>query len=312
MGKSKLDSSHIPDIIDMLESGMTKKEIAADFGVAVSTLNRFLSTRAPKPKLKLERPLAFFDLETTGTDVVKDRILQIAVTKVHPDGNIERKVRYVNPMVSIPQEATDVHGVTMAMVKDEPPFRKIAKSLRSFLSDCDIGGFNSTSFDVPMLQEEFMRCDYMWPQPGTRFVDALTIFHHFNKRDLSAAYKHYCKKTLENAHDAGADTDATFEILGAQIEKHDLPTDIQGLHDFCNEGRVDFAGKLKKREDGEVIFTFGKARGQRVLDNEGFANWVLDNSFPYNTKSCIREILRKEKPKEVVREIAPDDECKQQ
>ena len=244
--------------------------------------------------VRFDKPIAFFDLETTGVDLVKDQIVQIAVTKIYPNGERDVKVRYVKPTIPIPAEATEVHGIDAKTVKNAPAFREIAKSLRAFLDGCDIGGYNSTQFDSPLLQEEFHRAGiHDWPAPGTRFVDVMHLYYHFNPRTLEAAYKDYCGESLEGAHDAGVDTTAAVDILQAMVERHEeLPKDMQGLHEFCNEGRVDLAGKLIRNEKGEVVYNFGKDKGKPVKNFPGFGEWMLKKgSFTENTRACVRELL---------------------
>ena len=285
------------ECLEKLSRGNKIYKVSKKTSEPLDVLNNCLSTFKFKvvenDGMKLDKPIIFFDLETTGVDLVKDQIVQIAATKVFTNGSRDSKVRYIKPTIKIPVEVTEIHGIDADTVKNAPSFREVAKSLRSFFDGCDIGGFNSTKFDVPLLQEEFLKAGITdWPAPGTRFVDAMAIYHKHNPRTLVAAYDQYCGKDLEGAHDAGADITATMEVLEAQIEQHEeVPNTIQELHDYCNEGRVDFAGTLRRDEEGVVRYAIGKAKGDAVLDNPGFGEWMLKQTFTSNTKACVREIL---------------------
>lgn len=262
----------------------------------------------PREGLNNDKPVVFFDLETTGVDVCNDRIVQIGITKVYVGGKREKKVRYLKPTIPIPKEASDVHGIDAETVKNAPSFKEVAKSLRSFLAGCDLGGYNILGFDVPLLQEEFIRVGIMdWPEQGTRFLDSMVIYHEFNPRTLEAAYKYYCDKELEGAHDADVDITASIEVLDSQIAIHDIPDTSQGIHEFCTKGRVDFAGHLKRREeDGVIIYARGKRKGSPVVDYKDYAQWMLSKDFPYNTKKCLREILYPAKIEETANEATGD------
>lgn len=246
-------------------------------------------------KLKLERPLCFYDLETTGVKP-SDRIVSITVLKVFPSGEKEVKSIILNPEMPIPKEASDVHGITNEMVDKAPTFKKIAKSLNSFIEGCDIGGFNNRQFDDIILCEEFGRANIVFPAVDVRSVDACTIFKKMEQRTLTAAYKFYCDKTLEDAHSSEADTLATFEVFLAQLQKYE---ELQGktideISNFCKlDNRVDLAGKIIKNENGDYLYNFGKHQNQKVLENTSYANWMLDNDFSGNTKAVLRMILGK-------------------
>ena len=246
--------------------------------------------------LQLKRPIIFFDLETTGVDTSKDRIVEISMVKVGVDGTKQVKTRRINPEMPIPAEATAVHGITDDDVRDEPTFRQIAKSLAQFIEGCDFGGFNSNRFDLPVLVEEFMRAGVEVDFKRRKFVDVQDIFHKKEQRTLVAAYKFYCDKDLENAHSAEADTLATYEVLEAQIERYgDIGTTVEELAEFSTHGEtVDFAGRIALNDKGEEIFTFGKYKGQKVEDvfrrEPSYYSWMMDGDFPLYTKKVITEI----------------------
>ena len=246
--------------------------------------------------LKLKRPIIFFDLETTGVDAAHDRIVEISMVKVEPDGSKQVKTRRINPEMPIPAEATAVHGISDEDVKDEPTFKQIAKSLAKFIEGCDFGGFNSNRFDLPMLVEEFMRAEVDVDFRKRKFVDVQNIFHKKEQRTLVAAYKFYCDKDLENAHSAEADTLATYEVLEAQIARYgDIGDTIEELAAFSTHGEVvDFAGRIALNDKGEEIFTFGKYKGRKVedifRDEPSYYSWMMQGDFPLYTKKVITEI----------------------
>jgi DNA polymerase-3 subunit epsilon len=244
--------------------------------------------------LRLTRPLVFFDLETTGKDFVTDRIVQISVLKVFPDSSEETRTRLINPGIPIPAEATAVHGITDDDVKNQPRFREIARSLYEFFSGCDIAGYNSNAFDVPFLAEEFARCGMEFPQEGTRLIDVCTIFKRKEERTLAAAYKFYCGKTLQNAHNAEADVRATYEVFQGQLTRYeDIGSfSLDELHAYCTRGdTVDYARNLVRNEKGEIVFNFGKHKGEPVTHHPDYAQWMLENDFPEGTKMILRKIL---------------------
>lgn len=246
--------------------------------------------------LQLKRPIVFFDLETTGVDAAKDRIVEISMVKVAVDGTKTVKTRRINPEMPIPAEATAIHGITDDDVKDEPTFKQIAKSLAAFIEGCDFGGFNSNRFDLPLLVEEFMRAGVECDFQRRKFVDVQTIFHRKEQRTLVAAYKFYCDKDLENAHSAEADTMATYEVLEAQIERYpDIGNTVDALAEFsAGKPMVDFAGRLTLNDNGEEIFTFGKYKGRKVMDvfrdDPSYYSWMMNGDFPLYTKKIITEI----------------------
>ncbi len=246
--------------------------------------------------LKLKRPIIFFDLETTGVDTSKDRIVEISMIKINIDGKKDIKTRRINPEMPIPAEATAVHGITDEDVKDAPTFRQIAKSLAQFIEGCDFGGFNSNRFDLPVLVEEFLRAGVDVDFKRRKYVDVQNIFHKKEQRTLVAAYKFYCDKDLENAHSAEADTMATYEVLEAQIARYpDIGDTIEALADFSTHGEVvDFAGRIALNDKGEEIFSFGKYRGRKVedvfRDDPSYYAWMMNGDFPLYTKKVITEI----------------------
>lgn len=247
-------------------------------------------------KLNLKRPIVFFDLETTGVDTAKDRIVEISMVKVGVDGQKQVKTRRINPEMPIPAEATAVHGITDEDVKGEPTFKQIAKSLAQFIEGCDFGGFNSNRFDLPVLVEEFMRAGVDVDFKRRKYVDVQNIFHKKEQRTLVAAYKFYCDKDLENAHSAEADTLATYEVLEAQIERYgDIGDTIEELAAFSTHNEtVDFAGRIALNDKGEEVFTFGKYKGRSVaeiFDKEpSYYSWLINGDFPQYTKKIFTEI----------------------
>jgi len=244
--------------------------------------------------IELTKPLAFFDLETTGLNVAEDRIVSIAIHKINIDGTEDIKYKLVNPTIPIPKGSMEVHGITDEMVKDEPTFKQMAKGMMAFLEGCDLGGYNAINYDLPLLSEEFARCNIMYPPLDLKIVDAGRIFHLQEPRTLEAALKKYCGKTLENSHNAAADTQATVDVFLAQLEvyKGDIGESIIDIHSYCqgNDTRADLSNKIII-ENGDYYFNFGKEKGKKVVDAVGFANWMLDKDFTYNTKLVIKKVL---------------------
>ncbi len=242
----------------------------------------------------LEKPIVFFDLETTGVNTVKDRIVQIALLKIMPNGEQEQKKTLVNPQMDIPAEATEVHGITNEMVVGAPLFSQIAKSLAEQLHGCDIAGYNSDNFDVPLLIEEFSRAGIEYPQAGEQisFVDVLKLERKVNSHKLEETYKRYTGKELDGAHDALNDVIATAEILFAQLEKIGEQLSPAQIDELCqgDKKRHDYAGKLYEVE-GVVYWSFGKHKDTPVKDEPQYADWVLRSDFPADTKNKIRKIL---------------------
>lgn len=254
-------------------------------------------------ELKLKRPIVFFDLETTGVDPSHDRIVEISMIKVMPDGEEIVKTRRLNPEIPIPAEATAVHGITDDDVKDCPTFARIARSLEEFLVGCDFGGFNSNRFDLPVLVEEFLRVGIDVDFKKRRFVDVQNIFHKKEQRTLVAAYKFYCDRDLNDAHSAEADTRATYEVLKAQLDRYpDLDNDIDALADFSARGdAADYMGRILYNEKGVEIFGFGKYKGRSVEEifriEPSYYAWMMNGDFPRYTKKVITEIRMRTKNK---------------
>ena len=251
--------------------------------------------------LNLSRPIVFFDLETTGVQVAKDRIVEISIFKVYPNGNKEGKTWLVNPTIPIPAETTAVHGITNEKVANEPTFKELAAQIKEVMEGCDLAGYNSNKFDIPLLAEEFLRVEVDFDFKKIKTVDVQNIFHKLERRTLTAAYKFYCQKDLENAHSAQADTEATYEILVAQINKYDeLENDIAFLSDFSKRGKtVDMAGFIVMNEENQECFSFGKYKGvtiQSVLEtNPGYFSWIQQADFPLYTKKILNELRLKDK-----------------
>ncbi|MBO5893574.1 MAG: 3'-5' exonuclease [Alistipes sp.] len=252
-------------------------------------------------KLNLKRPIVFFDLETTGVDTAKDRIVEISMVKVMPNGDEIVRTRLINPQMHIPEEATAVHGITDEDVKEQPTFAQIAKSLSQFIEGCDFGGFNSNRFDLPMLVEEFLRAGVDVDFKSRKFVDVQNIFHKMEQRTLIAAYKFYCDKDLTDAHSAEADTRATYEVLKAQLDRYpDLENDVAALAEFSTrEASADFAGRIIFNDKGEEVFNFGKYKGFKVSEifqrEPSYYDWMMKGDFPLYTKKIITEIRLREK-----------------
>ncbi|ACU91574.1 MULTISPECIES: 3'-5' exonuclease [Capnocytophaga] len=251
-------------------------------------------------ELKLSKPICFFDLETTGIDITKDRIVEISILKVYPNGNKESKTWLVNPTIPIPKAASDVHGITDERVAGEPTFKELAKQIHNMIKDSDLAGYNSDRFDIPLLAEEMLRAEVDFDLGNRVSVDVQTIFHKMEQRTLSAAYKFYCGKDLIDAHTASADTNATYEILKAQLDRYDnLENNIKKLSEFTYRKQIaDFAGFIGYNDKGEEIFTFGKHKGKRVEDifdeEPGYFGWLLGADFPLYTKKILTAIkLRK-------------------
>ncbi|MEJ2003753.1 MAG: 3'-5' exonuclease [Cyclobacteriaceae bacterium] len=259
-------------------------------------------------KLHLKNPLTIFDLETTGTNIVKDRIVEISAVKLMPDGERIVKTMKLNPTVPIPVETSLIHGIYDDDVKDAPTFRNIAKSLASFLEGSDLGGFNILKFDVPVLAEEFLRADINFDVSKRKIVDVQKIFHMMEKRTLSAAYKFYCDKELTDAHSAEADTLATLAVLEAQVDRYDgmdvvdnlgkklgqVKNDMDSLHELTAGNQVDLAGRMVFNNDGIEVFNFGKHRNKpvtEILEKEpSYYDWIMRGDFPQETKNRLTEI----------------------
>ena len=258
-------------------------------------------------KLNLKRPLAFFDIESTGTNLGVDRIVELSVIKLHPDGSEEVRTWRVNPGMPIPLESSLVHGIYDEHIKDEPSFKEIAQLIAEFIDISDLAGYNSNKFDIPMLMEEFLRADVLFDLDNRHFVDVQNIFHQMEQRTLKAAYQFYCDKQIINAHSAEADTQASMEVLMAQIEKYDgqpvtdslerkiglIKNDMETLAKLVSDDLVDLAGRMVRNEKGEVIFNFGKHKGKLVhkvfKEEPAYYDWMMNGDFPLDTKRKLTE-----------------------
>ena len=247
-------------------------------------------------ELKLHKPICFFDLETTGIQVSKDRIVEISILKVFPNGNKESKTWLVNPEMKIPAETTAIHGISDEKVANEPTFKELAPIVYQMIKDCDLAGFNSDRFDIPLLAEEMLRAEIDFDMKNTVTVDVQTIFHKKEQRTLSAGYKFYCDKELDGAHSAAVDTNATYEILLAQLERYpDLDNTVKELSEFSTRKKsVDFAGFIVFNKENQETFSFGKHKGRLVEDvlqtEPGYYNWIQNADFPLYTKKVLTAI----------------------
>lgn len=258
--------------------------------------------------LQLRNPLAFFDLETTGINVVKDRIVEISILKVMPNGEKLIKTKLVNPTVPIPAEVTKIHGISDDDVKDAPTFKELAKEIAKFLEGADLAGYNMLRFDVPLLVEEFLRVGINFDVSQRKLIDVQRLFYLMEPRTLTAAYKFYCDKDLDGAHSAEADTIATFEVLDAQIERYKdvqikdnngkeyvpIQNNMEALHELTASKMVDLAGRMVYNNKGEVVFNFGKHKNRPVLDvlkqEPNYYDWMMKSDFPLNTKQKLTEV----------------------
>jgi len=247
-------------------------------------------------ELPLKRSIVFFDLETTGVNVTNDRIVEITLLRIEPNGKETEKTFLVNPTIPIPKESSDIHGIKDEDVKDKPVFKEIAKNVASFIEGADIAGFNSNRFDIPLLAEEFLRAEVDFNIRNRKFVDVQVIFHKMEQRNLAAAYKFYCKKELINAHSSKADTKATYEILKAQLDFYnELPHTINELSEFSTQNRnVDLVGHIIFNDKNIEVFNFGKYKGvpvEEVLTKDsGYFGWMMNGQFPLYTKKVLTEL----------------------
>ncbi|SKB36915.1 3'-5' exonuclease [Daejeonella lutea] len=263
-------------------------------------------------KLNLKRPLAFFDLETTGVNVASDRIVEISILKAMPDGTEQIKTMRINPGIPIPLESSLIHGIYDEDVSREPTFKQAGEELARFLDDCDLAGYNSNKFDIPVLMEEFLRAGIDFDIDNRHFVDVQNIFHQMEQRTLRAAYQFYCGKVIENAHSAEADIKATYEVLLAQIGRYEnqewedkkgivskpVQNNIEALHKFTNLNKpVDFAARMIYNDDGVELINFGKHKGRSVEDvfqaEPSYYNWMQNGDFPLYTKRCLEQIWKR-------------------
>ena len=259
--------------------------------------------------LQLKNPIVFLDLETTGVNIVTDRIVEIALLKINVDGNETEMLQRINPEIPIPPEVSKIHGISDEDVKSEPTFREVAKNLAKFIEGCDLAGFNSNRFDIPLLAEEFLRADVDIDLKKHKFIDVQAIFHKMEKRTLAAAYKFYCNQDLVDAHSAMADTKATYEVLKAQLDRYEdveyedltgkssvpIVNDMEKLSWFSSYDRnVDFVGRIVYDDDGVEVFNFGKNKGipvEQVLEEQpGYFGWILNSEFPLYTKKVLTKI----------------------
>jgi DNA polymerase-3 subunit epsilon len=248
-------------------------------------------------KLNLDKPVVFFDLETTGTNTSQDRIVEISYLKVSPNGGEDMHTRRINPCMHIPEQASAVHGIYDDDVKDCPTFKEVAKEIARDFEGSDIAGFNSNRFDVPLLAEEFLRAGVDIDLSRHRFIDVQVIFHKMEQRTLTAAYKFYCGKDLTDAHSADGDTRATYEVLMAQLDRYpdDLKNDMAFLSEFSSFTRnVDFAGRIVRNDKDQEVFNFGKYKDMPVVEvfkrDPGYYSWILQGDFPLNTKQVLTRI----------------------
>jgi DNA polymerase III subunit epsilon len=247
-------------------------------------------------KLNLKNPLVFFDLETTGINIASDRIIELSYLKVEPNGTETSKTVLINPEMPIPPETTKIHGITNEDVKDAPTFNSIAKTIAKEIEGCDLAGYNSNKFDIPLLAEEFLRAGVDLDLTKRKFIDVQVIFHKMEQRTLSAAYKFYLDKDLENAHSAEADTRATYEILKAQLDKYPtLKNDVVELSEFSAQNKnVDLAGRIIYNDKKVEVFNFGKYKGQPVEEvfakDPGYYGWLMSGDFPLHTKKVVTAI----------------------
>ena len=248
-------------------------------------------------KLNIKNPIVFFDLETTGVNINVDRIIELCYIKLYPNGNEESMSMRINPEMHIPESSSAIHGITDEDVKDCPTFKQVAANLEKTFKGCDLAGFNSNRFDIPLLVEEFLRVGIDLDLSKRKFVDVQNIYHKLEKRTLVAAYKFYCNKNLEDAHSALADTKATLEVLEAQLDHYpnELKNDIDFLAEFSKmTDNVDFAGRIVYNENHNEVFNFGKYKGQKVSDvfrtDPGYYSWMMKGDFALNTKQIITKI----------------------
>lgn len=251
-------------------------------------------------ELKLQKPIVFFDLETTGVNAIHDRIVEISYIKVFPDGNEESETLRINPERHIPEQSSAIHGIYDEDVKDCPTFKQVARDIAAIFVNSDIAGFNSNYFDIPMLVEEMLRAGIDFDIAKCRLIDVQNIYHKLEQRTLSAAYKFYCGKNLEDAHSAQADTRATYEVLKAQLDKYPdkLNNDVQFLSSFSKmNDNVDFAGRIIYNDKHIPVFNFGKYKGQSVEDvlarDPGYYGWMMQGDFPQNTKQVLTKLRLK-------------------
>lgn len=257
--------------------------------------------------IQLTKPLAFFDLETTGLDVTNDRIIEIAILKMNPDGSKEHYSKRVNPEMPISKESSEITGISDADVQDCPTFKELAPEIAAFIGDADLAGYNSNKFDIPVLAEEFLRAESDFDMSARKFIDVQNIFHKMEQRTLAAAYQFYCQQELVNAHAAMADVEATQEVFAAQLERYEnLEKNIDFLADFTRAGNneiLDFAGRIARNDKGEAVYNFGKHKGKSIeqvnQEEPGYYGWMLSANFPLYTKKVLKDEMERLKAKNV-------------
>lgn len=270
-------------------------------------------------KLNLINPLCVFDLETTGTQITKDRIVQIAIIKLLPNGEKEEYNQLINPMIDIPEQIAAIHGITNERVENCPTFMDKASEIADFIGKSDLAGYNSNKFDIPILAEEFLRVGYSFDISNRKFIDVQNIFHKMEQRTLAAAYQFYCEKKIENAHDALYDTRATLDVFLAQLDRYEnLKNDVSFLSEFSRAGEyesVDLAGRLARNKKGEVIYNFGKHSGKSIVEvmkiEPGYYGWMLDADFPIYTKNCLRNEMQRIKEESISSSNSMEDKLNQ-
>jgi DNA polymerase-3 subunit epsilon len=249
--------------------------------------------------LQLIRPLVFLDLETTGVNLSTDRIVEIAMIRIQPDGSRQVKRKLLNPEMSIPTASSDIHGITDEMVKDAPTFKQAGNEIKQFLENCDLGGYNSNRFDIPLLMEEFLRADLEVDLSQRKMVDVQHIFYQMEPRTLSAAVKFYCNRDLENAHSAEADIQATVDVLMAQIDRYpQLGKSVDSILNVIGEERIiDYARRFSYDDKGVEVFNFGKYKGQSVCEvlkrEPHYYDWMMRGDFPLHTKQKLTELMNR-------------------
>lgn len=248
--------------------------------------------------LQLTRPLVFIDLETTGTNLSHDRIVEIAIIRLNPDGTRQVKRKLINPQMPIPAATTDVHGITDEMVKDAPAFKQVANEVKQFIDHCDLAGYNSNRFDIPLLMEEFLKSGLEFDMSSIRLVDVQRVFHMMEQRTLSAAYKFYCDKILEGAHSAEVDAQATLEVLLAQVDRYpQLGNTVDSILKCIGEDKIVDLARRMIMENGVEVFNFGKHKGRSVADvlkaEPQYYDWMMKGDFPQHTKQKLTEILKR-------------------
>jgi DNA polymerase-3 subunit epsilon len=257
--------------------------------------------------IQLNKPLAFFDLETTGLDVTNDRIIEIAILKMNPDGSKEHYSKRVNPEMPITPESSEITGISDADVKDCPTFKELAPEIAAFIGDSDLAGYNSNKFDIPVLAEEFLRAESDFDMSARKFIDVQNIFHKMEQRTLAAAYQFYCQQELVNAHAAMADVEATQEVFAAQLERYEnLQKNVDFLADFSRSGNneiLDFAGRIARNDKGEAVYNFGKHKGKTIeqvnSEEPGYYGWMMNANFPLYTKKVLKDEMERLKAKNV-------------